>query len=56
MPKFRVHATVYTFLAREVEAETSFEAEEMCIGAGDWETEGEDFDIQRSMTQEIIDE
>ena len=56
MPKYRVYATVYSFIEREVEADSPYEAEEMSIGEGDWTETGTDFDIQRDMTEEITDE
>ena len=56
MPKYRVYATIYSFVEREVEADNSYEAEEMCIGEGDWTETGTDFAIQRDMTEDITDE
>jgi len=56
MPKYRVYATIYRFIERKVEADSAYEAEEMCIGAGDWTETGTDFAIQRDMTEEITDE
>ena len=56
MPKYRVYATIYSFVEREVEADNSYEAEEMSIGEGDWTETGTDFAIQRDMTEEITDE
>jgi hypothetical protein len=56
MAKYRVFATVYSFVEREVEADSAYEAEEMCIGAGDWTETGTDFAIQRDMTEDITDE
>ena len=56
MPKYKVHATFYRFVELEVEADSSYEAEEMSFGAGDWHEVGSDFDIQRDMTEEITDE
>ena len=56
MPKYKVHATFYSFVEREVEADDAYAAEEMSIGVGDWTEVGGDFDIQRDMTEDITDE
>jgi hypothetical protein len=56
MPKYTVYATIYRFIEHKVEADSAYEAEEMCIGAGDWTETGTDFAIQRDMTEEITDE
>jgi hypothetical protein len=55
MAKFKVYATIYSFVEREVEADNAYDAEEMSIGAGDWTETGSDFDIQRDMTEDITD-
>jgi hypothetical protein len=56
MPKFKVYATIYSFVEREVEADSAYDAEEMSIGAGDWTETGTDFSIDREMTEDITDE
>ena len=55
MTKYRVYATVYTFVEREVEADSAYEAEQMSYGE-EWTETGSDFDIQSDMTEEITDE
>lgn len=56
MAKFKVYATIYSFVEREVEADNAYDAEEMSIGAGDWTETGTDFSIDREMTEDITDE
>lgn len=56
MPKYRVYATIYSFVESEVEADNAYDAEEMSIGVGNWTETGSDFDIQRDMTEDITDE
>ena len=56
MAKFKVYATFYHFVEREVEADSAYEAEQMCYGAGDWTETGTDFEIDNDMTEDITDE
>jgi len=56
MPKYKVYATFYHFVEREVEADNAYDAEQMCYGAGHWTETGTDFEIDNDMTEEITDE
>jgi len=56
MAKFKVYATIYTFVEREVEADNAYDAEQMSYGAGDWTETGTDFEIVNDMTEDITDE